>query len=121
MNKKLKIALWIIFGVLAIAYIICYIVIKEQTLAFTNHVIELVNKPLPIIGVSTVILCLFIYKCVISTRFGKKRLQEYKNELNETKRELAEKEKELDAIIKGFQEKLDVIEENVVSQKRSII
>lgn len=119
MNKKLKIALWIIFGVLAIAYVVLYIVFKDKTLEITNLVIDFVNKPLPIIGVSTVILCIFIYKCVIATRFGKKRIGEYKELQENTQREVEELKKIVEDSLKDIQNKVDSVENkgNITNEK----
>lgn len=69
---------------------LCYIFLKEQTKEFTQNIIDLFNKPLPIIGVSTSIVLFFIYKCFVSTKYGKKRINEFKEENDNLRNEIDE-------------------------------
>jgi len=90
MKKALK-----IIGICALvlgglAYLLCYIFLKEQTTYFTECVIDFINKPLPIIGVSLLVVLFFVYKVIVSTRFGKKALGEYQKKLDKAQKELDE-------------------------------
>lgn len=103
MKKALKIigVTTLVLG--ALAYLLCYIFLKEQTTYFTECLIDFINKPLPIIGVSLLVVLIFIYKCFISTRYGKKAINEFKEE-NANLRHEIEKYKEL---VKQEQESLE--------------
>lgn len=90
MKKALKITFSIVLVLCSIAYVLCYIFLKEQTTYFTECVIDFINRPLPIIGVSLLVVLIFVYKIVVATRFGKQALAKYQNELNNTQRELEE-------------------------------
>lgn len=85
--KAIIISLLVLGG---IAYVLCYIFLKEQTTYFTECLIDFINKPLPIIGVSILVVLAFIYKCFISTRFGKKTINEFKKENDRLRNEISE-------------------------------
>lgn len=108
-KKALKISL-ITLLVLSLAFVlVAYILWKDQTTYYVECVIDFINRPLPIIGVSIVIVGAFIYKCFVSTKYGKKALNEYQRKLDDTKRELADKEKQIDDVLHTFEV---VLEEN---------
>lgn len=98
MKKAFKIIIPTLLVILAIFYVVAYILWKEQTTYITECVINFINKPLPIIGVSTGVVLFFIYKCFISTKYGKKAINEYKEEnraLKERIDELEHKEEDI--------------------------
>lgn len=121
MNKKVKIALWCLFAIVSIAVLVLYIVFPGQTTYYFNCVKDFINKPLPIVGISLSVIMIFVYKVVVSTRFGQKKLAEYKekldllhNEYDEFKAHMDEKTietkeyiEELKEIIRNTQEQLN--------------
>lgn len=121
MKKAVKIiALILTLSLLAFA-IVSYCIWKEQTQQVIAKVVEYINKPLPIVGVSILILAGFVYKCIIATRFGKKALKEYQNALDETKRELAEKQKEIDTTLKDYKITLEELSKELGFEKEILI
>ena len=78
MSKAKKI--WLGIGLsllilLSIAYIVLYLVFPTQTPYYTNVVIDFIcNKPLPVIGVSLLVVFFFVFKIVkiILANKGKK-------------------------------------------------
>lgn len=117
MNKKLKIALGIALVVVSISYLLCYIFLKEETTYFTECLIDFINKPLPIIGVSIVVVMAFIYKCFVSTKYGRRALKELRDEkelmfeqLNAEKENIIKENEKLHDEIKEQQEKLNYYE-----------
>ena len=80
MKKALKIIVISLFVALAIFSIVAYILWKEQTTYIFECIIDFINKPLPIIGVSIAIIGLFVFKCFVATRYGKKAINDYKEE-----------------------------------------
>lgn len=107
MKKALKITGICLLALGCLAYLLCYIFLKEQTTYFTECVIDFINRPLPIIGVSLVVVFIFVYKIVIATRFGKKALNQYQNELNKTQRELEEYKLSIKEEIALYQAKIE--------------
>jgi len=93
MKKALKVIVPILLVALVIFYIVAYIVWKDQTTYITECIINFINKPLPIIGVSIAIICLFVFKCFVATRYGKKAIKDFKDE-NEVLKEKIEEYKE---------------------------
>lgn len=80
MKKALKIIVISLFVALAIFSVVAYILWKEQTTYIFECIIDFINRPLPIIGVSIAIIGLFVFKCFVATRYGKKAINEYKEE-----------------------------------------
>lgn len=80
MKKALKIIVISLLVALAIFSVVAYILWKEQTTYIFECIIDFINRPLPIIGVSIAIIGLFVFKCFIATRYGKKAINEYKEE-----------------------------------------
>lgn len=98
MKKAVKIIAIVLTLSLLVFAIISYCIWKEQTQQVIAKVVDYINRPLPIIGVSIAIIGAFIFKCFVASKYGKKALKEYKDALDETKREVAEKEKEIEKI-----------------------
>ena len=80
MKKALKIIVISSLVALAIFSVVAYILWKEQTTYIFECIIDFINRPLPIIGVSIAIIGLFVFKCFVATRYGKKAINEYKEE-----------------------------------------
>ena len=107
MKKVLK-----IIGICALvlgglAYLLCYIFLKEQTTYFTECLVDFINRPLPIIGVSLLVVLFFVYKCIIATRFGKKALASYQDELNKAQKEWEEDKLSMEQEIALYKSKID--------------
>ena len=107
MKKALKIIAISLLALGGLAYLLCYIFLKEQTTYFTECVIDFINRPLPIIGVSLVVVLIFVYKIIVATRFGKKALNTYQNELNKAQRELEEYKLSIKEEIALYKAKID--------------
>lgn len=80
MKKALKIIVISLLVALAIFSVVAYILWKDQTTYIFECIIDFINRPLPIIGVSIAIIGLFVFKCFVATRYGKKAINEYKEE-----------------------------------------
>jgi len=121
MKKALKIIAISLLALGGLAYLLCYIFLKEQTTYFTECVIDFINRPLPIIGVSLVVVFIFVYKCVVATRFGKKALTQYQNELNKTQRELEEYKLSIKEEIALYQAKIEEYKQYTKQYKDYIV
>ena len=121
MNKKLKIALYIIVGVLSIVSLVGYIFWKEQTTYIFECIIDFINRPLPIVGVSTVIVLGFVYKIFVSTKYGKKALKELNDDKDKFFGQAQEYKKNLDeqteltkALVNAHQQEIDLLKNYLV-------
>ena len=97
--SKFKKVLFIVLISLLVAFglyvLIEFIINKDGTMYWINKVIEWVNQPLPIVGVSSVALFVFLWKVIKYIRDTKpsEELQQMRDEHNQYKKE---KEEEID-------------------------
>lgn len=112
MSKKTKKVLSIIglcvLITCAIAYIVLYCLFKEQTQTITYQVVDYIcNKPLPVVGVSTLIVCIFIWKIFASSSLGKFQINKLKGICKETKEDAKSTREYVDNSTKNLLAKLD--------------
>ena len=93
MNKTLKIILFCLLAALVVGCFIFAIVDPVLFKKCLDYLIEIINKPLPIIGITTGTLLLFIWRLIVSTNYGKKKIKSYDEKLHEIKTANAEIEK----------------------------
>ena len=121
MKKALKIICLSLIGVALVVAIIGYIFWKEQTIQVFDLIVDYINRPLPIVGVSSIIVAAFLYKCFVSTKYGKKALNELLNEKDKAFEELEEKNKllnqkedEIKALVNAHQSEIDYLKNYLV-------
>ncbi len=120
--KKVLNIIGIVLAVLAAtAFAVCYIVIPVQTKDFLNICVEYMNKPLPVVGVSGLIIAGIVWKIFISTSFGKKKYNELKakyHAIEDSFKEAADiweqDRKKLEEKIESLQEKLEKTNQFVI-------
>ena len=94
MKKALKIIGFSLLACLLVAGVVLYIVFPNETKDVLTNTWNVLNTPLPIVGVTTVAILFFVWKLVFSTNYGKKALSNFNNEYQKSYDELkAEKEK----------------------------
>ena len=93
-SKKVLISIAVILVVLlVVAYIVLLSLYPEQTKNWTMTAWEWLNKPLPVVGVSTLFILIFLWKIFANSSFGKRKINELKELLNNTQTELENKNK----------------------------
>ena len=116
----------ILFGCL-VSLLVCLLVIPERTKEFMDVVIDYMNRPLPIVGVSLIVFLLFIYKLFSLTSFGKKAINEAKQEVvkitnkfnalskenEKLKEEQVEYENKLNIVVGGIDTRVDFLLEEL--------
>lgn len=88
MNKKKKIATIVCFCLIAavlVSGIICYIVIPNQTKNALSVAWEWLNHPLPVVGISIIMLALLIWRFVATSSIGKRQITQFKENVEDTK------------------------------------
>lgn len=75
--KVIEIIFWCLLATLIVAFIVFYIVDPEDALYTVTYWVELLNKPLPIVGVTTLAVLIFLWKVIITTNYGKSKLAQY--------------------------------------------
>lgn len=83
LEKALKIILLSIVGLLAIAIAVVYITDKDLALKWFNAIKVFLNQPLPIIGITTGAVLIFLWKLIITTNYGKKKIAIYDQKIEE--------------------------------------
>ena len=93
MKKALKIIGIVLLSLLLVAAIVLYAVFPTQTKDVLTNIWAILNTPLPIVGVTTVAVLVFIWQIVIRTNYGKKTIANIKEEYQAKYEELkAEKD-----------------------------
>ena len=102
MSKAKKIVIIIlscVIGTFAIATLVSWIIIPNETIAFIMYVWDLLNRPLPVIGISILMLGFLLWRIFARSSYGEKKLNELKKQhqaleqdYNEYKEKTAERE-----------------------------
>ena len=86
--KKVLLAILISLAVaFGIYVLVSFIVNKDGTMYWINKVIEWVNQPLPIVGVTTLAVLVFVWKLIVTTQYGKAKLAAYDNKVAKLEQE----------------------------------
>ena len=123
--KKIVLSILIsIVGTAAIALGLCYfVIIPEQTKEWMTWAWDLLNQPLPIVGVSSLVVAFFLWKIFVSSSFGKKKYNELKNKLAalvELLSQSDEERKKAEEELRKLEAKYKVLLEYTNSIKRAI-
>lgn len=80
--KKVLLAICISLAVcLGIAITVFYIVKPDLAKEWFETIVDYVNKPLPIVGVTTLAVLVFVWKLIVTTQYGKAKLDAYDNKV----------------------------------------
>lgn len=87
MKKAFKYILFGLLALLCIALVVLYIIFPNETKANISYLWGLLNTPLPIIGVTTIAILVFVWQFFAHSQYGKKRITELQNKIEELKQE----------------------------------
>lgn len=111
MKKVIKIVCSIILFLGLIALLCCYCIIPERTKESIDIVVEYINTPFGISGISIATFLVFAYKIFQLTSFGRKQYNNCQEEIASDKKKIAELEKAnallLEMVNKGDVECMD--------------
>ena len=116
MKKFFKIFNWVLFGLLVslgIYTLISFIVNKDGTMYWINYIIDLLNKPLPIIGITTFAILVFVWKLIIATNYGKAQLAKYEKKQQEL-------QESYNQFIEECQKRIDLLEKEIGFSKEKL-
>lgn len=83
--KKRYIVYLAIATSLGIGYYVWYLLDTDGAVRFMKYIVEFINRPLPIVGVTVAAVLVFVFKIIVSTNYGKKRIGEYEANMNQMK------------------------------------
>ena len=126
--KILKISLYVILFACIVAIVVCYCVIPEQAKGVMDKIIEYLNTPIGITGLSIASIGYIFYKIISMTSIGKKGLGTLKNDfgnavqkvdnglskLEEKEKELAKKEEDLKVFVEGYSNKVNELSDSLI-------
>ena len=114
MKKRLKVVGVSTIFIGVITSIVFYIVKPNETKAFFNNVWDFLNKPLPIIGITTLAVLLFVWKVVVATRYGKKALEKIETTYQKKIELLNEEKKAIKQLETKCQNRIDYLEDTII-------
>lgn len=128
MKKVVKIVSFSLILATLISIALCYIIIPDRTKLAFDVVVDYLNKPLPIVGVSIIVFGGVVAYIISKTQFGKQLLNSFKSELDtfrveneKKKQELEELQKtleirksEINAYLSNFSKRIDVLEGKLI-------
>lgn len=108
--KAIIISLLVLCG---IAYVLCYIFLKEQTTYFTECLINFLKQPLPIVGISILGLGYIAFKIFSLTKFGQKTLTRLEQENANLRHENEEHKEQVKELLNVFENRLNQVESHI--------
>ena len=116
MKKFIKVVKIILLSLLVLVLggiVVLYIVKPELAKQILDTIVDYVNKPLPIVGVSVVVLSVLVWKIFSSTIYGKKKIldmqAEYEKEKAGLKEQYESKKIEYAAVLGCYQKENDLV------------
>lgn len=95
------------------AYVVLYIVNVDLAKEIMATAMDYLNRPLPIVGVSVLVLAVLLWKIFSSSIYGKKYLnlaeQKFEEQVEELKSEHQKEKEELNAIIQLQDQEIDIV------------
>lgn len=113
MNKK-RIIIGIILTLLVIAGVVLYALFPEQFTKTMNNIYDILNRPLPIVGLTSLGVLAFLWRVLITAKYGKAAVNEVKREYAAKNEAYEEKISEQNKIILAQNEKIDRLENNEI-------
>ena len=93
----------------------------EQFKEFMAKAWEWLNAPLPIVGVSLLIILIFAWRIFASSSFGKKKLKKLKGAFESLKIDWEKKENELNEIVKQAEQHANTAKEQLKALESEIL
>lgn len=108
MKKVIKWTAYILFLVIFISAAVCYFVIPEQTKMVVDKIVEYMNTPIAIAGISTtlggIISYVIVNFVVKNTKFGRKEINNLKEDYNQAKEDISEYKHNIDLLLTNQEE-----------------
>ena len=113
--KKVLLTIAIILVIaLSITLTVFYIIDKNGTQSVLDNIWNGLNRPLPIIGLSTIVIAVTIFKIVVGIRFGKNKIAQIEKTYQEKVNELMQMNNDLIDFKNGIVDRVKKGEECIV-------
>ena len=117
-NKVLLIIFCVLIAVAAVTVGIFYGLYPVQTKEYILMTWNWLNKPLPVVGVSTLMILFFAWKVFANSSFGKKQINELKTELENVNRATKNERLSLETQIAYLEREIEQLRQDVETEKR---
>jgi energy-coupling factor transporter transmembrane protein EcfT len=108
-NKTKKVLLTVglcLFVLLTAALLVCLHFWPEQTKTYLKTAWDWLNQPLPVVGVSTLMILFFVWRIFASTSLGKKQINQFKRGTEDVIREFNDYKAATETIITEYRKEL---------------
>lgn len=119
-NKIINGILFALLGACVVAYLVCLIVMKEETLEFTEKAKDFINQPLPIIGVSIVVLGGVLVKILSLSKYGQSQIAKAEEKIEEYKELIETNKTDLEALLEAKQAEIDELKATIVKVAENV-
>lgn len=82
-NKVFKIILSIVLALLGIGLVVFYVIDPNNAKSLLKKAILVLNQPLPIVGITVGACLIFLWKLIIASNYGKKKIAIYDQKIEE--------------------------------------
>ena len=84
-DKVLNIILISLLVALGISIAVLYVINPTMVKEWFEYVVDLLNKPLPIVGLTTSAVLIFLWQVIVRVRFGKGAINEYQKKCDDNR------------------------------------
>lgn len=112
-KKTLTIILLCVILAIAITVVVLRSIFPEQTVYYIKMIWDYLNKPLPVVGVSTLVIGFFLLKMFKNSSFGKKQINEFKRRAEQMEFEVSLMKQKNSEAKKEFEDKLSQAYEEI--------
>ena len=117
-STKVFIIVLTVLAVLIIAAIgVLYYLYPEQVKMYANMAWEWINKPLPVVGVSTLMIIVLLWKIFASSSFGKKQIKQFKDKTQAVEMQFIDLERTSKETIDAYKIELEEMQKKLDEYK----
>ncbi|MBO7716029.1 MAG: hypothetical protein J6S85_20865 [Methanobrevibacter sp.] len=120
MKKVIKIIGICLLISLSICVCVLYAIYPNQTKSVTEQVWATLNTPLPIVGVTTVAILIFLWQVIVKTNYGKKALAKIQKEYEEKYNALLEEKEKIMIEKENNQKEIEYLRSRIIDVCKTI-
>ena len=114
-----KVILIVLLVAVLVGFCVLYLINRELAQEILNTVVDYLNRPLPIVGVSTAVLAVLGWKIFSASSYGQRALNKIKAEYDDQKDKIEEeynKQKEqISTVIAIFDKEIDIMFDSLIA------
>lgn len=120
-TKKVLLAVGLsLIGLIFVAIGVLYINFPQETKNFVMTAWDWLNRPLPVVGFSTLFIIVFLWRVFAGSSFGKKQINKFEKESEETKKQFDALKEEYEKRIQDYRDLLMQYENELNTTKNYV-